>query len=71
MSDPTQGAAAPDAGAAQTVTESLLDQVLAETKLTPSDEGYEDARRGVAAFLAELVKPANAESASTPAPSTA
>ncbi|MGO1077493.1 type VI secretion system contractile sheath large subunit [Inquilinus sp. CA228] len=60
MSDPTQGAAAPDAGATQTVTDSLLDQVLAETKLTPSDEGYEDARRGVAAFLAELVKPANA-----------
>lgn len=45
--------------AATTTTEeaSLLDQVLAETRLTPVDEGYEDARRGVAAFLAEIVKP--------------
>lgn len=58
MSDPIETASA--AGTAQAVTVSLLDEVLAETRLNPSDEGYEDARRGVAAFLAELVKPANA-----------
>ncbi|MCA6107930.1 type VI secretion system contractile sheath large subunit [Bradyrhizobium cenepequi] len=39
----------------------LLDQVLVETKITPRDEGYDVARRGVAAFLAELTKPGRAE----------
>lgn len=37
---------------------SLLDQILGETKLAPSDEGYDVARRGVAAFIAELMQPA-------------
>ena len=41
-------------------TLSLLDQVLSETKITPRDEGYDEARRGIAAFLAELVKPVHA-----------
>lgn len=48
------------AGSAQTTTTtelSLLDQILVETKLTPRDEGYDVARRGVAAFIAELMKP--------------
>ncbi|OKO70478.1 type VI secretion system contractile sheath large subunit [Bradyrhizobium sp. NAS96.2] len=36
---------------------SLLDQILVETKITPHDEGYDLARRGVAAFVAELIKP--------------
>jgi type VI secretion system protein ImpC len=36
---------------------SLLEQVLSETKITPRDEGYDVARRGIAAFLSELVKP--------------
>jgi type VI secretion system protein ImpC len=36
---------------------SLLDQILVETKMTPRDEGYDVARRGVAAFISELVKP--------------
>ncbi|MGY3622014.1 type VI secretion system contractile sheath large subunit [Bradyrhizobium sp. USDA 10063] len=40
---------------------SLLDLVLVETKITPRDEGYDVARRGVAAFLAELTKPGRAE----------
>lgn len=48
------------AGATTTESASLLDQVLAETRLTPTDEGYDAARRGVAAFLSELVKPAHA-----------
>ena len=37
---------------------SLLDQILGETRLAPSDEGYDVARRGVAAFIAELMQPA-------------
>lgn len=37
---------------------SILDQILGQTKLAPSDEGYDVARRGVAAFIAELMQPA-------------
>ncbi|MEM1032822.1 MAG: type VI secretion system contractile sheath large subunit [Myxococcota bacterium] len=45
-------------GAAQTLeTESLLDDILAETKMAPGDEGYEVAKAGVQAFIAELVRP--------------
>lgn len=46
------------AGAAQTLEGgSLLEEILAETKMTPGDEGYEVAKRGVQAFIAELVAP--------------
>jgi type VI secretion system protein ImpC len=45
-------------GAAQTLEgDSLLDEILAETKMSPGDEGYEVARAGVQAFIAELVRP--------------
>jgi type VI secretion system protein ImpC len=54
----TQSTAA--GAAATTESENLLDMVLTETRLRPSDEGYDAAKKGVAAFLAELVKPANA-----------
>lgn len=40
---------------------SLLDQILVETRITPRDEGYDVARRGVAAFVAELMKPSRAD----------
>src|SRR6185295_12326361 len=36
---------------------SLLEEILAETKMTPGDEGYEVAKKGVQAFIAELVAP--------------
>jgi type VI secretion system protein ImpC len=49
------------AASAEATELSLLDQVLAETKLRPSDEGYDAARQGVAAFLAEVLKPTNAQ----------
>ncbi len=39
---------------------SLLDQLLSETRIKPSDEGYEIARRGVAAFIAEMLAPQKA-----------
>src|SRR5215470_11599533 len=42
------------AGAAQV---SLLDDILAETKLKPSDDAYNVARRGVTAFITELLAP--------------
>jgi type VI secretion system protein ImpC len=44
--------------AAQTLEgNSLIDEILAETKMTPGDEGYDVAKRGVQAFISELVAP--------------
>ena len=37
-------------------TTTLLDQIMAETRLMPADEGYQVARNGVSAFIAELLK---------------
>ncbi|WP_339513676.1 type VI secretion system contractile sheath large subunit [Pseudomonas sp. RL_15y_Pfl2_60] len=37
----------------------LLDQIIAETRLTPDDEAYDIAKRGVSAFIEELLKPQN------------
>jgi type VI secretion system protein ImpC len=45
---------------AAAATGSLLDELLAESKIKPSDEGYEVARRGVAAFIAEMLAPTKA-----------
>ena len=36
---------------------SLLDQIMEQTRLRPEDEGYETARRGVEAFIADLLAP--------------
>ncbi|QJD57918.1 type VI secretion system contractile sheath large subunit [Pseudomonas sp. gcc21] len=52
----TQAAAA----AGQTIGEvSILDSIIAETRLTPEDEAYGIAKRGVSAFIEELLKPQN------------
>jgi type VI secretion system protein ImpC len=37
---------------------SLIDAILAETKMDPAEEGYSVARQGVSAFISELLKPA-------------
>jgi len=47
--------------AVETMTETLsnatlLDQIMAETKLVPTQEGYQVARQGVSAFIAEILK---------------
>lgn len=39
---------------------SLLDSILAESRIKPADEGYEVAKKGVAAFIAELLAPSKA-----------
>lgn len=39
---------------------SLLEQILQETKLNPSDEGYAIAKQGVSAFISELLAPSRA-----------
>src|SRR5262245_7000249 len=36
---------------------SLIEEILAETKMNPGDEGYEIAKKGVQAFIGELVAP--------------
>jgi type VI secretion system protein ImpC len=36
---------------------SLLDQIMQETRIKPSDEGYETAKRGVEAFISDLLEP--------------
>src|SRR5690554_7006621 len=35
---------------------SLLDQVMANRRMAPADEGYDVARKGVATFIANLLK---------------
>ena len=36
---------------------SLIDQIMQETRLKPADEGYETARKGVQAFIGDLLEP--------------
>ncbi|MCK5262099.1 MAG: type VI secretion system contractile sheath large subunit [Gammaproteobacteria bacterium] len=36
---------------------SLLDQIMQETRIKPTDDGYETAKRGVEAFIADLLEP--------------
>ncbi|HHM04779.1 MAG TPA: type VI secretion system contractile sheath large subunit [Gammaproteobacteria bacterium] len=40
---------------------SLLDQIMQETKMRPSDEGYDVAKKGVEAFIGELLAPRHGE----------
>ncbi|AZQ10880.1 hypothetical protein STH12_01772 [Shewanella khirikhana] len=39
----------------------LLDQIMEQSKITPVDEGYDIARKGVAAFVANLLRTDNSE----------
>ncbi len=49
-------------GAAAAATEgSLLDEILAQTKLKPDDDSYAIAKQGVQAFIAEMLGPAHAK----------
>jgi len=45
----------------QSETSSLLDSIVNQTKLKPADEGYDVQRKGVSAFISELIKPKNKE----------
>ncbi|MEJ2691649.1 MAG: type VI secretion system contractile sheath large subunit [Candidatus Thiodiazotropha sp.] len=40
---------------------SLLDQIMQETRMKPSDEGYNVAKRGVEAFISQLLEPKGEE----------
>ena len=39
---------------------SLLDQIMAETRIKPEDEGYDTAKKGVQAFISDLLEPSKA-----------
>ncbi|UYG07274.1 type VI secretion system contractile sheath large subunit [Halomonas sp. M4R1S46] len=54
MSESTTPSQAPAAEAR--AEGSLLDQVMAQTRMAPADEGYDVAKQGVAAFIGELLK---------------
>ncbi len=47
-----------EAGASVVEQGSLLDEILGESKLSPGDEGYEVARRGVQSFIEQMLAPA-------------
>lgn len=55
MADEAQAQSQPQSAAAEGAELSLLDQIMAETKMSPQEEGYDVARRGVAAFISELL----------------
>lgn len=55
--DPQQQAA----GAKDAAEGSLLDQIMSQTKMTPGDEGYSVARKGVEAFISEMLAPGHAQ----------
>lgn len=42
-----------------TAESGILDRIIAETRLTPGDEAYDIAKRGISAFIEELLKPHN------------
>jgi type VI secretion system protein ImpC len=58
MSTETQAGASSEA--TTTTTTSLLDDILGETQMKPNDEGYDVAKRGVHAFIAEMLGPSHA-----------
>jgi type VI secretion system protein ImpC len=51
----------PEAGTAEQSDASLVDQILSESKLKPADEGYDVAKKGVQAFITEMLSPGRAE----------
>jgi type VI secretion system protein ImpC len=61
MADPQSEKQVQATGAEVQVETSLIDEILHETRMKPSDEGYDVARKGVEAFLAEMLRPARAE----------
>ncbi|HDS1787822.1 type VI secretion system contractile sheath large subunit [Pseudomonas putida] len=56
MPKPSSTAITTDATADTLSNATLLDQIMAETKLVPAQEGYQIARQGVSAFITEILK---------------
>ncbi|MFQ5773099.1 MAG: type VI secretion system contractile sheath large subunit [Kiloniellaceae bacterium] len=51
----------PEGAVLEEAESSLLDQIMHETKLKPSDEGYGVAKKGVETFIAEMLAPKRGE----------
>ena len=49
------------AGAASAQEGSLLDEILAETKVSKNSDGYDVTKKGVQAFIAEMLAPKRAQ----------
>lgn len=49
------------AAGAVTTDASLIDDILSETKLKPTDDGYDVTKKGIQAFITELLTPAHAQ----------
>src|SRR5690349_14589092 len=49
------------ADAAVSSSASLIDQIMAQTRIEPSQEGYSIAKKGVSEFIAELLKSRQAD----------
>jgi type VI secretion system protein ImpC len=49
------------AGAAEAEAPSLIEDILQHTKMKPTDFGYDVARKGVEAFITEMLRPSRAE----------
>ncbi len=54
MPEETQEAAA---AGGEAIEGSLLDEIMAATKMAPSEEGYDLAKQGVAAFITDIISP--------------
>ncbi len=61
MADPTKSTQPDDAAVEEGDGASLLQQIMSQTRLKPSDEGYTVAKKGVEAFITEMLAPARAE----------
>lgn len=56
MADNEEEKSATEAAQETEVSESsLIDQIMNETRIKPSDEGYDTARKGVAAFISDML----------------
>ena len=58
MSEAEKQAAAAQGG---TTEGSLLGDIMQATKMAPSDEGYDVAKKGISAFISEMLKPTHAK----------
>ena len=58
---PTETQTQKSTGVVADASLSLLDEILSEAKLKPKDEGYDVAKRGVQAFITEMLAPHRSE----------
>ncbi len=61
MADPTKSTQPEGAVVEEGDGASLLQQIMGQTRLKPTDEGYNVAKKGVEAFITEMLAPARAE----------